>query len=85
MVYLSLAFWSLRLLHSLPERRLQLTGLGLTLLLHLQVFLVAGGILRLVPFSGMTLPLVSYGSTSLAAQLAMLGIVTGLGGRRGEG
>lgn len=78
MVYLGLAFWSLRLLHNLEDDRLRMTGLGLTLLLHVQVFLVVGGILRLVPFTGMTLPLVSYGSTSLVAQLWMLGILAGL-------
>lgn len=82
-VYLSLAFWALRLVHSIQDRCLRMTGLGLTLLLHLQVFLVVGGILRLVPFTGMTLPFVSYGSTSLVAQLTMLGMVTGLGGRKG--
>ncbi len=83
-VYLSLAFWALRLLHLVPDRGRQMAGLGLTLLLHLQVFLVVGGILRLVPFTGMTLPFVSYGSTSLVAQLLMVGMITGLGGKRGE-
>ncbi len=83
MVYLGLAFWSLRLVHVMTEPRRQLIGLGLTLLLHLQVFLVVGGILRIVPFSGMTLPFVSFGSTSLAAQLGMVGIVAGLGGKGG--
>lgn len=84
MVYLSLAFWALRLLHAVQDKLLQMLGLGLTLLLHVQVFLVVGGVLRLVPFTGMTLPLVSYGSTSLVAQLAMLGMLVGLGGKRGE-
>ena len=51
-VYLSLAFWALRLVHSIQDRCLRMTGLGLTLLLHLQVFLVVGGILRLVPLQG---------------------------------
>ncbi len=82
-VYLALAFWAVRLLHVVEEKRVQMIGLGLTLLLHVQVFLVVGGILRLVPFTGMTLPLVSFGSTSLVSQFAMLGMVAGLGGKRG--
>ena len=82
-VYLSLAFWQMRLLHSLPDRGLQLLGLGLSLLLHIQVFMVVGGILRILPFTGMTLPLVSYGSTSLVAQLTMLGMLVGLGRKGG--
>lgn len=80
-IYLALAFWQLRLVQRLPDHCQKMMGLGLTLLLHVQVFLVIGGILRLVPFSGMTLPFVSYGSTSLVAQLAMVGMLVGLGGR----
>jgi cell division protein FtsW (lipid II flippase) len=80
--YLSLAFWAMQLLQDVPDQTLRLTGLGLSLLLHIQVFMVVGGILRIVPFSGMTLPLVSYGSTSFVAQLALLGLVTGLGQKR---
>lgn len=75
--YFSLAFWAVRLLQDLAGAE-QLTGLGLTLLLHGQVFLVVGGILRLLPFSGMTLPFVSYGSTSLTVQFWMLGLMAGL-------
>lgn len=82
--YLALAFWALRIVDSLTCPRQRLMGLGLTLLLHCQVFLVVGGMLRLVPFSGMTLPLVSFGSTSLVAQLWMLGLLTGLSRSGGE-
>lgn len=81
--YLGLAFWAVRIVDRL-EGRERLIGLGLTLLLHVQVFLVVGGILRLFPFTGLTLPLVSFGSTSLVAQLWMLGIIARLGCRGGE-
>lgn len=77
-IYLTLAYWAFQLLLQVEDVSLRLCGLGLTLLLHGQVFLVVGGILRLWPFTGMTLPFVSYGSNSLIAQLLMLGIVTGL-------
>lgn len=83
MVYLALGFWALRLVDVMQDQRRQMIGLGLTLLLHIQLFLVVGGILRLMPFTGMTLPLVSYGSTSLVAQLWMIGLLTGLGGKGG--
>ena len=81
--YLSLAFWALRILDGLDQER-QLVGLGLTLLLHGQVVLVVGGILRLLPFTGMTLPFVSFGSTSLAAQFWMLGTIAGWSRGGGE-
>lgn len=79
LIYLGLAFWALKLLSGVRNGALRLTGLGFVLLLHGQIFLVCGGILRLVPFTGMTLPFVSYGSSSLVAQFWMLGMLTGLG------
>lgn len=79
LLYLSLAFWALRLLHKVQDQTQKMLGLGLTFLLHGQVFLVVGGILRFLPFTGMTLPFVSFGSTSLAAQFLMLGLVTSFG------
>lgn len=79
LVYLSLAFWAFKLLSGVLDLPLRLVGLGFTLLLHGQIFLVTGGILRLVPFTGMTLPFVSYGSSSLVAQLWMLGMLARLG------
>lgn len=79
LVYVGLAFWAFRLLLEVGDGRLRLIGLGFTLLLHVQVLLVVGGILRLIPFTGMTLPFVSYGSSSLTAQLWMFGMLTRLG------
>lgn len=84
LVYLALAFWAIQLLTQVEDTARRTMGLGLTLLLHGQVFLVVGGILRLLPFTGMTLPFVSYGSTSLVAQFFMLGLITSLGGAPDE-
>lgn len=82
--YLGLAFWAVRILNGLEGEK-QLVGLGLTLLLHGQVFLVVGGILRFWPYTGMTLPFVSFGSTSLVCQFWMLGLVAGSSRGGGEG
>lgn len=82
--YFGLAFWALRIADGLAGEE-QVIALGLTLLQHLQVFLVVGGMLRLVPFTGLTLPLVSYGSTSIGSQLWMLGLLAGLSRRGGQG
>ncbi|MEN8234045.1 MAG: FtsW/RodA/SpoVE family cell cycle protein [Actinomycetota bacterium] len=52
---------------------------GLTILLGLQSFLILAGIVRLMPITGITLPFMSYGGSSLLASaltLALLGRVS---------
>lgn len=78
LVYAALAFWSIHLLTKIEDNTQRTIGLGFILLFHIQVFMVIGGILRLLPFTGMTLPFMSFGSTSLVAQFWMLGMLTGL-------
>jgi len=75
--YLLLVFFCLRTAVTLRGRS-RILVLGIALLWAYQVFLVAGGVLGVIPLSGMTLPFISYGSTSISANMLMLGIVTRL-------
>lgn len=54
-------------------------GIGIALMLGVQGILIVGGTLRLLPLTGLTAPLVSYGGTSMAVTLFALGVVIGLG------
>lgn len=56
-----------------PVQRLVSAGIGL--LFALQSALIVGGVTRLVPVTGVTLPLVSYGGSSLVASCIQLGLV----------
>jgi cell division protein FtsW (lipid II flippase) len=56
-----------------------LLALGFAALLGIQVLLICGGTLRVLPLTGLTLPLVSSGGTSIVATLFALGIVSGIG------
>jgi cell division protein FtsW (lipid II flippase) len=49
---------------------------GLTILLGLQTFLIIAGIVRLFPITGITLPFMSYGGSSLLAS-AMIAVLLG--------
>ena len=53
--------------------------LSVAAILGLQIILIVGGTIRALPLTGLTLPLVSYGGTSMIATLFMLGIVLGFG------
>ena len=53
----------------------KLFALGLTTLLAVQTFVIVGGVLRVVPLTGITLPFVSYGGSALVANYVLLGLL----------
>jgi cell division protein FtsW (lipid II flippase) len=53
-------------------------ALGLTLAFALQILLIAGGVLALVPLSGVVVPFLSYGRTGLITNFAIIGILLSL-------
>ncbi|MBO4940837.1 MAG: FtsW/RodA/SpoVE family cell cycle protein [Clostridia bacterium] len=50
-------------------------GAGLTLMFALQTFIIIGGVTKFIPLTGITLPFVSYGGTSIVVSFASLGII----------
>lgn len=56
----------------------KLLCLGFGVCYIFQVFLCIGGVTKFIPSTGITLPLVSYGGSSVASTLIMFGIVQGL-------
>ncbi len=62
----------------LSNRYYRLVAVGLGTTYAVQVFLTIGGSTKLIPLTGVTLPLVSYGGSSLLSTLIMFAIVQGL-------
>ena len=62
----------------LESRFYRLAAVGFGAIYATQVFLTIGGGTKLIPMTGVTLPLVSYGGSSLLSTLIMIAIVQGL-------
>lgn len=56
----------------------KLTALGLGITYGVQVFLTLGGTTKFIPSTGITLPLVSYGGSSIFSTLIIISIFQGL-------
>ncbi len=58
---------------------------GLSVLLAVQSVLIMGGVLKLVPLTGVTLPFVSYGGSSLLTSFTIVGLLLLLSEGEGRG
>ncbi len=53
----------------------KLTATGLTAILGFQAFFIMAGVVRLLPFTGITLPFVAYGGSSLLANYILIALL----------
>lgn len=78
MICVSCFLMFLNVAMQMKDRFYKLVALGLGTVYGFQVFLTVGGVTKFIPSTGVTLPLVSYGGSSLLATMVMFFIIQGL-------
>jgi cell division protein FtsW (lipid II flippase) len=64
-----------------PDLYAQLLGAGMAATLGFQVFIIIGGVIGLFPLTGITLPFISYGGSSLVANFLLVALVWAMSSR----
>jgi cell division protein FtsW (lipid II flippase) len=75
LIYLLFAYRGFKVATLADDSFSKLLAVGLTFAVTLQAFLIVGGITRLIPLTGITLPFVSYGGSSIVTNFILLALL----------
>jgi len=74
-LYLLLTYRGLYIALRAADGFARLVAVGLTTILAMQTLIIIGGVTRLIPLTGITLPFISYGGTSLLTNFIIVGLL----------
>jgi cell division protein FtsW (lipid II flippase) len=80
-VYLFIAQRGFKIAMLADDSFSKLLAVGLTAVFALQVFVIVGGVTKLIPLTGVTLPFVSYGGSSVVANFILLALLLSISNR----
>ena len=77
-IYLVIVQRGLRIGVAAADDFRSLLAIGLALVIGIQAFIIAAGNLKVLPLTGVTLPFISYGGSSLLANALVVGLLLAL-------
>ena len=78
LVYVSCYIMFVNIAMKMRRRFYKLTAVGLSTMFICQVLLNIGGVTRFIPSTGVTLPLISYGGSSVLSTIVLFSIIQGM-------
>jgi cell division protein FtsW (lipid II flippase) len=84
LAYLVLFFLGMRIVVETENDFEKLLAVGFATMLAIQVFVNIGGVIKLIPLTGITLPFISRGGFSFLISFIIIGFLMGLSHRNGK-
>ena len=75
LLYVVLVGKGLRIALGSQDAFSKLLAVGLSAMVAIQAFVIVGGVTRVIPLTGVTLPFVSYGGSSLISNFVLLALL----------
>jgi cell division protein FtsW (lipid II flippase) len=75
LLFMLLTYRGIKIILGVKNRFNKVLGFGIVVMMGLQTFIIIGGVIKLIPLTGITLPFVSYGGSSLITSFIALGIM----------
>lgn len=85
LLYFILTYRGFKITFTIEETFKRIIALGITLIYGYQTFIIIGGVIKLIPLTGITLPFISYGGSSMISAFIAFGILQALSKKSPEG
>lgn len=83
LLYFILVYRGIKIAMAVKDSFHKAVALGIAVMFGFQAFIIIGGVIRLIPLTGITLPFISYGGSSLTTGFIALGILQGVSSKSG--
>ena len=84
MLYFLLVYRGFKVALTTTNRFNKAVAFGISVVLGIQTFIIVGGITALIPLTGITLPFISAGGSSMISMFIMIGILQAISSMKGE-
>lgn len=84
LAFLVFVYRGLKIALYAPDDGSKLLAGGLTIMFALQTFIIVAGVTKLIPLTGITLPFVSYGGSSVVGNFILAGLLLVISDRAGR-
>lgn len=84
LLYFLLAYRGIKIVLKTGDTFKKAVALGITCMFGFQTFIIIGGVIKLIPLTGITLPFISYGGSSLTTSFIQLGILEAVSREGGQ-